>query len=64
MFKIYIKCSWCGKDMGSKATNIKQEPGMDITHGICKECFKIEIAKLENKKGEMNNEKVYAQDRK
>jgi len=37
---------------------------MDITHGICKECFKIEIAKLENKKGEMNNEKVYAQDRK
>jgi len=31
MFKIYIKCSWCGKDMGSKATNIKQEPAW-ISH--------------------------------
>lgn len=35
--ELVIKCSWCGKDMGTK------EPLDDrsITHGICPECLKV-----------------------
>jgi len=51
MFKIYIKCIYCGKDMGIKKTDVKPEPGMNISHGICKGCFKIEMAKLELQEG-------------
>jgi len=40
-----IKCSWCGKDMGTKeapasamALSLLSEGTQNISHGICKAC--------------------------
>jgi DNA-directed RNA polymerase subunit RPC12/RpoP len=46
---MFIKCSWCGKDMGEK------EPKEDkrTTHGMCENCKKEQEEEMEGEpKGE------------
>jgi len=33
---LYIKCAWCGKDMGTK--DGKGDTG--VTHSVCEDCLK------------------------
>ena len=39
---LFIKCGWCGKDMGQK--DGKGVSG--ISHSICTECYDKELAKI------------------
>ncbi len=57
--EVEVVCSWCDSSMGWKdfefqTKDIIQRP---ITHGICRECLKKEMAKIEampiNKKQRM-----------
>lgn len=41
--KLYIKCAWCGKDMGHREINGTQDA---ISHTICDECSKKEMEKF------------------
>jgi hypothetical protein len=48
---LFIKCSWCQKDLGEK-----EGQGVSGTsHGICSACFDKEIAKLEKRKKVITN---------
>lgn len=47
MWKIYVVCSYCGKSMGWKKVDVEPEAGMNISHGMCKKCFDIEMAQTE-----------------
>ena len=40
---IKIICAWCGKDLGTK----EGESGGTISHGICPECVRAEIMKIQ-----------------
>ena len=37
--------------MGWKKVDTQPEPGMNISHGICRKCFDIQMTKLEGMEG-------------
>ncbi len=41
-----VECAWCGKFMGYKKGG---NPG-DVTHGMCRKCYKAEMAKVNKPK--------------
>lgn len=47
--KIEIICSWCDRSMGSKDCEVPDPAEIlhPITHGICPECFKKEMAEID-----------------
>jgi hypothetical protein len=38
------QCAWCGKHIGTV-----EGPEKDVSHGICRKCHDIEIARLDEK---------------
>lgn len=36
-----VECGWCGADLG-----VRQGPAGEVSHGICKPCQALEVAKF------------------